>query len=122
MHELVDSGLEEQRVEEIKQVITSVAGVKDVHMLRTRKMGGHASADVHVQVASWLSVSEGHRISEVVMQRLLESVEELVDVTVHIDPEDDESTAPCRSSTATHRSGATSAGAMAGSAPVSIDA
>jgi len=29
------------------------------------------------------------------MQRLLESVEELVDVTVHIDPEDDESTAPC---------------------------
>jgi cation diffusion facilitator family transporter len=95
VHELVDSGLEEQRVEEIKQVITSVAGVKDVHMLRTRKMGGHASADVHVQVASWLSVSEGHRISEVVMQRLLESVEELVDVTVHIDPEDDESTAPC---------------------------
>jgi divalent metal cation (Fe/Co/Zn/Cd) transporter len=58
-------------------------------------MGGHASADVHVQVDSWLSVSEGHRISEVVQMRLIDEIDMLTDVTVHIDPEDDEEGPSC---------------------------
>ncbi|MDJ0806037.1 MAG: cation diffusion facilitator family transporter [Gammaproteobacteria bacterium] len=95
IQELVDAGLEEEQVAEIRQIIDSVSGVNSVHMLRTRKMGGHASADVHVQVDSWLSVSEGHRISEVVQMRLIDEVELLTDVTVHIDPEDDEEGPSC---------------------------
>ena len=90
MQELVDAGLEEEKVAEIREIISSVSGVASVHMLRTRRMGGHASADVHVQVDPWLSVSEGHRISEVVQMRLIDEVDMLSDVTVHIDPEDDE--------------------------------
>ncbi|QYZ66069.1 MAG: cation transporter [Gammaproteobacteria bacterium (ex Lamellibrachia satsuma)] len=95
MQELVDAGLDEETVAEIRGIIDSVSGVNSIHMLRTRRMGGHASADVHVQVDSWLSVSEGHRIAEVVQTRLINEVEELFDVTVHIDPEDDEINAPC---------------------------
>lgn len=95
MQELVDSGLEGEEIEEIRNVINSVSGVSNVHMLRTRKMGGHASADVHVQVDPWLSVSEGHRIAEVVQTRLIREVEMLSDVTVHIDPEDDEEGPSC---------------------------
>jgi hypothetical protein len=34
-------------------------------------------------------------ISQIVMDRLLERIEEVSDVTVHIDPEDDEVAAPC---------------------------
>jgi len=59
-------------------------------MLRTRRMGGQAFVDVHVQVAPTLSVSEGHQIADVARARLLEQVDEVTDVTVHIDPEDDE--------------------------------
>lgn len=95
MQELVDAGLEEEQVGEIRNIISSVSGVNSVHMLRTRKMGGHASADVHVQVDSWLSVSEGHRIAEVVQMRLIDEIEMLSDVTVHIDPEDDEEGPSC---------------------------
>ena len=95
MQELVDAGLEEEQVSEIRELIKSVSGVNSVHMLRTRRMGGYASADVHVQVDSWLSVSEGHRISEVVQMRLIDEVEMLSDVTVHIDPEDDEKGPAC---------------------------
>ncbi|MEN8177206.1 MAG: cation diffusion facilitator family transporter [Pseudomonadota bacterium] len=95
MQELVDAGLEEEQVKEIRTIINSVSGVNSVHMLRTRKMGGHASADVHVQVDSWLSVSEGHRISEVVQMRLIDEVDLLTDVTVHIDPENDEKGPSC---------------------------
>ncbi|MGD8590441.1 MAG: cation diffusion facilitator family transporter, partial [Chromatiales bacterium] len=57
MQELVDAGLEEEKLQEIREIINSVSGVSNIHMLRTRKLGGHASADVHVQVDPWLSVS-----------------------------------------------------------------
>ncbi|MCP3870523.1 MAG: cation transporter [Gammaproteobacteria bacterium] len=93
--ELVDSGLEEERLEQIRETIHSIGGVRAIHMLRTRRIGGRASVDVHVLVESWLSVSEGHMISQKVMDRLVEQVEEVTDVTVHIDPEDDEISAPC---------------------------
>ena len=93
--ELADAGLEEESLAEIRQVIGSVSGVNSVHMLRTRKLGGHALADVHVQVDPWLSVSEGHRIAEVVQYGLIDRVDVLEDVTVHIDPEDDEAGPSC---------------------------
>ncbi|MES9845707.1 MAG: cation transporter dimerization domain-containing protein, partial [Candidatus Sedimenticola sp. 6PFRAG5] len=93
---LVDAGLEEERVELIRETILGVGGVQEIHMLRTRKMGGQASVDVHVLVEPWLSVSEGHMISQMVMDRLLADIEEVSDVTVHIDPEDDEVAAPSK--------------------------
>jgi hypothetical protein len=37
-----------------------------------------------------ISVSEGHQIAELVHNRLLNSQYNITDVTVHIDPEDDE--------------------------------
>ncbi|MCG7912675.1 MAG: cation diffusion facilitator family transporter [Candidatus Thiodiazotropha weberae] len=95
IHELADAGLEQESLAEIRQVIASVTGVNSVHMLRTRKLGGHALADVHVQVDPWLSVSEGHRIAEVVQYGLIDRVDLLEDVTVHIDPEDDEAGPSC---------------------------
>ncbi|MEJ2622892.1 MAG: cation diffusion facilitator family transporter [Candidatus Thiodiazotropha sp.] len=97
IHELADAGLEEESLAEIRQVISDVSGVNSVHMLRTRKLGGHALADVHVQVDPWLSVSEGHRIAEVVQYGLIDRVDLLEDVTVHIDPENDEAGPSCAS-------------------------
>lgn len=96
IQELVDAGLAQERLEKIRQLILSVDGVQAIHMLRTRLMGGQASVDVHVLVDPWLSVSEGHMISQRVMDRLMDDIEEVNDVTVHIDPEDDEAAAPSR--------------------------
>ncbi|PUB80999.1 MAG: cation transporter, partial [gamma proteobacterium symbiont of Ctena orbiculata] len=93
--ELADAGLEEESLSQIREVIGNISGVKSVHMLRTRKLGGHAMADVHVQVDPWVSVSEGHRIAEVVQYGLIDRVDVLEDVTVHIDPEDDEAGPSC---------------------------
>ncbi len=95
VRELVDTGLEAERISAIKKTIGTVGGVRDIHMLRTRKHGGHASADVHVLVDPKVSVSEGHMISVLVEQRLKDQIDEITDVTVHIDPEDDESAPPC---------------------------
>lgn len=92
--ELVDTGLESKRLTEIQETIRSVGGVRDIHMLRTRKHGGSAVADVHVLVDPAISVSEGHMISTLVEHRLKKEIDEIRDVTVHIDPEDDESDTP----------------------------
>ncbi len=92
--ELVDTALDPERVNEIQDFIAQIDGVKNVHMLRTRKMGGSVLADVHVQVNSHISVSEGHHIAERVMHDLDEQFPDLNDITVHIDPEDDETSSP----------------------------
>lgn len=94
VRELIDTGLEPRQLLSIKELINTVEGVQGVHMLRTRRMGGSSMVDVHVQVKGFLSVSEGHRISDHVRQILLDSNKDIVDVAIHIDPEDDEVTEP----------------------------
>lgn len=93
-NELVDSGLNADKVGQIKSVILSVAGVRELHFLRTRKMGAVALVDVHILVEPKISVSEGHLISETVRLALVDSIEDLGEVMVHIDPEDDELSSP----------------------------
>jgi cation diffusion facilitator family transporter len=96
VQELVDASLDEETVKAANDAIIAVDGVRSVHMLRTRRHGPEAAADVHVQVAPRLSVSEGHMISLAVEERLKGAVEAITDVTVHIDPEDDEQAPPCQ--------------------------
>jgi len=93
--ELIDTALEPEVVENIRKEILDVDGVRALHMLRSRRSGGDALVDLHVQVDPRISVSEGHQIGDTVRRRLLERVDEVTDVTVHIDPEDDELESPC---------------------------
>lgn len=95
--ELVDTGLDTQEVQEIRDFIQRINGVENVHLLRTRRMGGRVLADVHIQVDAKISVSEGHHIAETVMYRLRKQFPSISDVVVHIDPEDDETVHLCKS-------------------------
>lgn len=94
VRELIDTGLEPDRIDAIRESILQVSGVRALHILRTRRMGGDALVDVHIQVAPTISVSEGHHISETVRERVIDEIDEVADVMVHIDPEDDETAAP----------------------------
>jgi len=94
--ELVDTALEPEKTAEISQFISAIEGVDQMHMLRTRKMGNTVLADVHLQVNSYLSVSEGHFIAETVINKLRKKFPEMHDITVHIDPEDDETASPSK--------------------------
>jgi cation diffusion facilitator family transporter len=94
--ELVDTGLDTEEVQEIREFINNIEGVENVHMLRTRRMGGHVLADVHLQVNGRISVSEGHHIGETVMYRLRRKFRAIHDVIIHVDPEDDEIAHPCK--------------------------
>lgn len=95
MKDLIDTGLEAERVAAIRNTIQTVDGVRHFHHLRTRRMGPDALVDVHIQVDPLLSVSEGHFISETVRQRVIREIDEVQDVLVHIDAEDDEVSSRC---------------------------
>jgi cation diffusion facilitator family transporter len=95
LQELIDTSLEEDKVEAIRKAILGVTGVRALHMLRTRRSGSDALVDVHILVDPGLSVSEGHMIGEHVRTRLIGEMDDVSDVTVHIDPEDDELASPC---------------------------
>ncbi|MDC9727925.1 MAG: cation diffusion facilitator family transporter [Methyloprofundus sp.] len=88
--ELVDTGLSQELVEEIRAEISAIAGVKDIHLLRTRQMGEDALVDAHIVVGSRITVSEGHMIGDVVRDVLISKFEDVQEVLVHIDPENDE--------------------------------
>jgi len=94
VRELVDTGLNEQELDTIKDIIKSVDGVRTLHELRTRYMGSNILVEVHILVNPRVSVSEGHQIGENVRFYLMEAMEDIVDVTVHIDPENDEEQEP----------------------------
>lgn len=89
MKELIDTGLDEVQVAAIRTTLLATPGVLGMHELRTRRMAHQALVDAHVQVDARISVSEGHRIAESARARVLREHPEVLDVLVHIDPEDD---------------------------------
>jgi hypothetical protein len=80
----------------VERIIKDVEGVEGVHMLRSRRMGGSYLVDVHIEVNERLSVSEGHKISEFVRIKLIESEKNISNALVHIDPEDDSLEVLCK--------------------------
>lgn len=89
LHDLADRSIGEEVHQQIRREIRAVAGVENVHELRSRRMGDHVFIDVHIQVDNFITVSEGHQIGDAVMLRLREKLPELSDITLHVDPEDD---------------------------------
>ncbi|MBI3095726.1 MAG: cation transporter [Rhodocyclales bacterium] len=89
IRELIDTGLAAEEVAAIRKTIATTPGVLGMHELRTRRMAHQVLVDAHVQVNPRISVSEGHRVAETVRQRVLDSHAEVLDVLVHVDPEND---------------------------------
>ncbi len=88
MAELIDTGLDAEEVEAIRETLLNTPGVCGLHELRTRKMADNALVDAHIVVDPKISVSEGHFIAESARHAVLKQ-HHVLDVMVHIDPEDD---------------------------------
>lgn len=89
MRELIDTGLPAEEVGAIRQTLATTPGVVDLHELRTRRMAHRVFVDVHVQVDGNITVREGHEIGELARKRVLAAHPEVLDVLIHLDPEND---------------------------------
>ena len=89
MAELIDTALPDEEVEAMRAAALAVPGLRDIHHIRTRTMGGKTLLDMHLQVNPKVSVSEGHEIGCWVAATLRAKFPEITDITFHVDPEDD---------------------------------
>ncbi len=88
LQDLSDRALDETAVAQIRTLLITTPGVRDVHDLRTRKMGDSALIDAHILVDPHISVSEGHFIAETARARVLAD-HHVLDALIHVDPEND---------------------------------
>ncbi|MDY6864704.1 MAG: cation diffusion facilitator family transporter [Halobacteriota archaeon] len=86
LSELIDGGVSRKDRDIIKKITLGVDGVKDVHAIRTRKLGPNICVDLHILVDPDISVRTGHDISEQVKNKLIEDGPEVMDVVIHIEP------------------------------------
>jgi cation diffusion facilitator family transporter len=88
LQDLSDRALDDAAAADVRKLLMSTPGVRDVHELRTRKMGDFALVDAHILVDPLISVSEGHYIAESARSRLLTD-NRVLDALIHVDPEND---------------------------------
>ncbi len=88
--DLMDTGLSEEKIRRIQEVIDGIPEVIRYHDLRTRRVGGEIMMDVHIQVDHDLTVTEGHTIAERVRRNLIKNFSKIQDVLVHVDAEPDD--------------------------------
>lgn len=87
--ELVDTGLSPQDTETLINIARQTDGVRNVHELRSRRMGHDILLDVHLVVRPDISVSEGHQIGMRVVTRMRDALDNIRDINFHIDAEND---------------------------------
>ena len=76
--------------ETLRAIALDTDGVRNVHELRSRRMGHDILLDVHLVVRPEISVSEGHQIGMKVVTGMRGALDNIRDINFHIDAENDE--------------------------------
>ncbi len=85
LQELMDRSADRVEVEAIRRTLVETPGVRNVHDLRTRKMGDLIVVDAHIEVDANLTVEAGHEISVAARRRVLQR-HRVLDLMSHVDP------------------------------------
>jgi divalent metal cation (Fe/Co/Zn/Cd) transporter len=67
-------------------IIRSVPGVEDPHGLRTRSIGNHIAAEVHIRLDGGMPLSEAHEKASEVERRFKERFGGQSHIIVHMEP------------------------------------
>lgn len=94
LKDLIDAGAPPEIRSRIQTLAAAHPGVIQVHGVRTRSIGSALQVDLHLVVEGTLSVREGHAIAQGVEDRLVREIEDVVDVTVHIEPPEEAQPVP----------------------------
>lgn len=77
-------------LDNIRECSLSVEGVLGIHNVRINYLGPYASVELHVTVAEDLSLKEAHEIAHNVEEKIVEDIDVVSMVTVHVCPEGDD--------------------------------
>lgn len=88
--EMSDIGVDEETLQIMQGLVESETDVVALHLLKTRHVGGEILCEMHIQVPPRITVTAGHQIAERVRLAIIQGIPRVSEVTVHVDPEDDE--------------------------------
>lgn len=86
IRELLETSLPQHVEEEIVSVIMSDPDIKNVHKLRTRKVGDSYAIDLHLVLGRDISFVEAHDIATRTEHRLYERYGDNTYITLHMEP------------------------------------
>ncbi len=89
IEELMDSAPKGTIEKEIRKFALEVEGVAGLDKCKIRKTGFDYYVDLDVIVKGEISVREGHKIAHKVKRKLKESLPEIANVLIHIEPDDE---------------------------------
>ncbi len=72
--------------EEVEGIVLRIPGVLGYHDFRCRGKPNEMFCDLHIDVDPEITVRESHQIGDAVKDGILEGIEGMIDVVVHIDP------------------------------------
>ena len=84
--ELIDVGAPTDTCKMIQDIALKNDGVLQVHDIRTRFISSSIQVDLHIVVDGLITVRQGHDIADDVKARILDTIPEVLDVIVHVDP------------------------------------
>lgn len=84
--EIMDAAPSNEIVMKVRELAGSVTHVIAIEKCYVRKMGFDYYVDLHIEVDGQMSVTEGHRISHIVKDKILKSDLRVTDVLVHVEP------------------------------------
>jgi cation diffusion facilitator family transporter len=85
LHDLMDRSVDAQETEAIRRTLTETEGVRNVHDVRTRRMGDMIVVDAHLEVDAAISVEQGHDIAVTARRRVLQN-HRVLNLMTHVDP------------------------------------
>ena len=84
--ELTDSSLPAETEQKMLSVIASVPGVSNPHDLRTRQIGSHVAAEVHILLPPDITLKEAHEVADEVERQFHAQFGEESHLIVHMEP------------------------------------
>ena len=84
--ELTERSLPDETEQEILDLVQSVPGVSDPHNLRTRRIGNHIAAEVHIRLDGTMPLSEAHDKASAIERLFRERFGKEAHIIIHMEP------------------------------------
>lgn len=85
-NELMDVSIDTEQEEQIKQIAKNTKGVMNLGEIRSRKHGAMAYVDLVICVDGKLTVTEGHDIANMLEKQIINDMDFVKGITVHVEP------------------------------------
>ena len=84
--ELLEASLPEEQEAEITRIVTAIPGIKNIHNLRTRRIGNEIAVDLHAKMDGNLSLSAAHAIATLAEKAIKQRFGENSFINIHMEP------------------------------------